>query len=169
MKNNTIAIGIFIIILLALSWLYFGKSLVQDSNVTISNQVTVDTNTTMLDLSNKNLTSLPSEIGNLTGVEEFNVSNNQLTGALPAEIRKMTGLRILDASNNNLTGIPAEVGQLSHLESLDLSNNNIDTFPNELEMLKDSLKTLNIAGNAFSADKIAQMQLLLPNTEIIVE
>ena len=120
-----------------------------------------------LNLSNKGLKSLPAEIGNLSKTEEFYVDHNQLTGALPAEIRKMSNLRIIDASDNQLTGIPAEIGQLYKLEAIDFSNNKIDTFPNEIANLKNNLKTLNLKNNTFSETSIGQLKTMLPNTEII--
>jgi len=99
----------------------------------------------------------------------LNVSNNKLTGALPAEIRKMTGLKELNASHNNLTGIPAEVGQLNSLEKIDFSYNNINGIPNELINLADTLLELNITGNPYSPQQVEALQVMLPSTEIIFE
>ena len=81
----------------------------------------VNYNTVELNLQNKGLTSLPSEIGKFANLTTFDVSHNSLTGALPAEIGKFTKLEILDASDNNLTGIPAEIGRLTKLETVDCS------------------------------------------------
>lgn len=120
-----------------------------------------------LDLSGRGLKSLPAEIGNNSWVQELYLQNNQLTGALPAEIRKMTGLRILNASNNQLTGIPAEIGQLRFLETIDFSNNKIDTYPNEFANIKDNLKTLNLKNNPFSQETINSLKAILPKTQII--
>ncbi len=121
---------------------------------------------TKLVLSNNLLKSLPSEIGQLTEIEELYLDYNMLTGALPAEIRQMTKLKKLSASNNNLTGIPAEIGQLQELEEVDFSNNNLDTFPNEIGNLKN-LKVLNIKGNKYSQDAVSKLRAILPSTNII--
>jgi Leucine-rich repeat (LRR) protein len=131
------------------------------SSVSNKNQVKI------LNLSNNNFKSLPSQIGEFVNLEELYLDNNLLEGAIVAEIRKMTHLRILSAKNNNLSNIPAEIGQLSNLISLDLSNNNIDTMPNEIQNIKNNLKTLNLSGNNYSEEKIQEIKSVLPNTNVI--
>ncbi len=105
--------------------------------------------TSKLNLSNKQLNKLPSYVLNLNDLEELDLSNNQLSGALPAEIKSLKKLKILNLSNNLMTGIPAEMGQLSNLQTLNLSNNKLTGLPYELGNLKN-LKTLNLAGNDYS-------------------
>ena len=117
-------------------------------------------------LSGNNLKTLPLEIGQLANIEELYLNNNHLEGALVAEIRQMSRLRVLDLSGNNMTGIPAEIGQLKFLEILNYKNNNLDTMPDEIENLKN-LKTLNLAGNKYTEEKIKELQEKLPNTNII--
>ena len=112
-----------------------------DPNVTIN----VSSRNTE-DLSGQNLSSIPQSIFNKRNLEELDVSNNTLTGALPSEIRNLQNLRILNASNNNFTGIPAEIGQLDKLEILDYSNNDITGLPNELGNLSN-LRILDLSGN----------------------
>ena len=46
---------------------------------------------TELDLGVKRLTSLPAEIGQLTGLQNLHLNNNELS-ALPAEVGQLTGL-----------------------------------------------------------------------------
>lgn len=123
------------------------------------------TDATQLILSYNNLTSLPSQMGNLDKLQVLKVDHNQLKGALIAEIRKMP-LVTLDASYNNMTGMPAEIGQLSQLQTLNYSYNKINTLPNEIANLKQ-LKTLNFTGNPLSANQISQLKTELPNTTII--
>lgn len=124
-------------------------------------------NVQKLVLSNNEIKSLPSEIGQLDKLVEFYINKNQLTGALPGEIRQMTDLVVLVARDNNMTGIPAEIGQLKKLELLDLENNQIDTMPDEIENLKDSLKILNLRGNKYSQQQIDDIQKKLPDTQIV--
>jgi Leucine-rich repeat (LRR) protein len=121
-----------------------------------------------VDLSGQGLTSLSTEyFEGKQEVKVFNVSNNALTGALPAEIRKMESLEELNASNNDLTGIPAEIGQMKRIQRINFSGNRINTYPNEFANIKNNLKSLNLTGNPFTPAQIAELQAMLPNTEII--
>lgn len=123
-----------------------------------------------LDLSGQNLKSLTAELFNdNTQTQTLDVSHNQLTGALPAEIRKMANLRILKADHNKLTGIPAEIGQLKNLTEIDFSDNQLDTMPNEIENIKDNLKVLNLKGNRYSAQSLSVIKAKLPLTQVITE
>lgn len=121
----------------------------------------------ILNLSNQGLTSLPANIFNQTNLEELNISNNNLTGAIQAEIRNLVNLRILNAANNQMTGVPAEIGQLQNLEVLDLSNNKLTGLPNELGNLKN-LKTLNIKENPYSQQDLDYIRNKLPSTVDII-
>jgi len=102
-----------------------------------------------LDLSGQNLERIPEYVFSRTDLEELDVSNNKLTGAIQAEIRFLQNLKVLNASNNLMTGVPAEIGQLQKLQTLDLSNNQLTGLPYELGNLKN-LKILNISGNNYS-------------------
>lgn len=121
-----------------------------------------------LDLSNQGLDKLPQSVLTKTDIEKLDISNNNITGALPAEIRHLQKLKILDASNNKMTGVPAEVGQLSNLEVLDLSNNQLTGLPYELGNLK-KLKLLNLSGNDYAQQDLEKIKEGLPDsTEIIL-
>lgn len=123
------------------------------------------TDATQLLLSYNNLTSLPSQLGNMDKLQVLKVDHNRLQGALIAEIRKMP-LVTLDASYNDMTGVPAEIGQLNQLQTLNYSYNKITALPNEIANLKQ-LKTLNLTANPLSASQISQLKTELPNTTII--
>lgn len=121
-----------------------------------------------LDLSNQNLKKIPEDIFNQKGLEELDVSNNQLTGAIQAEIRHLQNLRVLNASDNQMTGVPAEIGQLQNLQVLDLSNNQLTGLPHELGNLQN-LKTLDISGNNYSELDLSVIQEKLPKDINIIK
>lgn len=128
--------------------------------------VAPSTSNTSVDLSDQALTSLPSYILDRTDIEELDISGNQMTGALPAEIRHLSRLRILNASNNNFTGVPAEIGQLNNLEVLDYSNNQLTGLPYELGNLRN-LRVLDLSGNDVSSVDLETIRKALPaETEI---
>lgn len=121
-----------------------------------------------LDLSNKGLDKLPSYVLDRTSLEILDISNNDLTGALPGEIRFLQNLKVLKASNNNMIGVPAEVGQLKNLEVLDLSDNQLTGLPQEMGNLKN-LKKLDLSGNNYSEQDLEIIKQGLPSdVEIIL-
>lgn len=141
----------------------------QESTTNSSNEIKPNdkANSKTLDLSNQGLDKLPAYVVNETEVEVLDISNNNLTGALPAEIKNLQNLRELNASNNKMTGVPAEIGQLKNLEVLDLSNNQLTGLPYELGNLKN-LKTLNLSGNDYAQQDLDIIKKDLPsNVEII--
>ncbi len=123
--------------------------------------------TTELILSNNRIETLPSEMGKMVNVTVFKIDNNLLDGSLIGEIRQISKLKVLDVSDNNMTGMPAEIGQLSKLETLDYSNNKITGLPNELANLKNNLKEFNLTGNPLNQEQINRLKSQLPNTNIV--
>jgi len=119
-----------------------------------------------LDLSGQGLTKVPESVFSRTSLESLDVSNNNLTGSLQAEVRQLQNLKVLDLSNNQFTGVPAEVGQLSNLEVLDLSNNELTGLPYELANLSN-LKVLKLKGNDYSTADLAVIKQNLSATTII--
>ncbi len=160
MKNKLFLVA-FACVLLA------GCSLVQPSNVNVNGVTSVPSNT-VLDLSNQGLTKVPEYIFNMTNLQELNISNNQLTGAIQSQIGQLKKLKVLNASNNLMTGVPAEVGQLTNLQILDLSNNQLTGLPNELANLKN-LKIFNISGNNYSTQDLNGIIQKLPTSVNIIK
>lgn len=128
----------------------------------------VENSAQSLDLRGRGLLSVPSDIFRMTDLTSLDVSENNLSGALPGEIRFLKNLQTLDASDNAMTGVPAEIGQLSQLQYLDLSNNALTGLPNELGKLT-SLIRLDLRGNAISPQDLDGIRAMLSKTEILVD
>lgn len=157
--------------LLVVSVLLLGAGCARSNQDGISNYDTNDQNSRSasdsINLSNQGLTKVPEYIFNQTSLEELDLSNNRLTGAIQSQVGNLKNLKTLKANNNLMTGIPAEIGQLQSLEVLDLSNNQITGLPYELGNLKN-LKILNISGNNYSKLDLDNITKNLPaNINII--
>ena len=164
MGKIILAIAAVIILIGALLWQNkdFFKPIVDNLNGNISPSADKK-----LDLSGKGLKNIPVHVFFQTGLEELDVSNNFLTGAIQAEIRNLSNLRVLNASGNLITDVPAEIGQLEKLEVLDLSNNEITDLPHELGNLKN-LKVLNLSGNQYSRQDLGYIRDKLPRSIKII-
>lgn len=114
-----------------------------------------------IDLSGQGLTEVPGSTFNNTNTEILDLSSNNLSGALQAEIRFMQKLRVLNLSDNNFTGVPAEVGQLANLEVLNLANNPITGLPYEIGNLKN-LQILDLRGTNYAQQDLDVIQQGLP-------
>lgn len=102
-------------------------------------------NISKLDLSHKNLTSIPKEVFELKNLKKLNLSGNRLKN-VPKEIERLTLLENLDISNNHISNFYAKICRLKKLRKLNLNNNSIRQIPRQIENLK-YLYTLSIANN----------------------
>ena len=110
-------------------------------------------------LANNQLTgAIPAELGNLANLQRLILGNNQLTGAIPAELGNLANLQNLDLSDNELTGsIPAELGNVANLQRLVLDNNQLTgSIPSELGNLAN-LQDLWLAGNQLTGSIPAEL------------
>ena len=95
---------------------------------------------TELDLFGNNMTgTIPTELGNLTGLTNLALDANQLSGAIPSELGNLSKLEILGLLSNQLSGtIPPELGNLSVLYHLGLAGNQLTgSVPPELGQLSN--------------------------------
>lgn len=169
MKNLVIVILVLVVGVLGY-WQFFknNSSVNNSGSQPISANKASSTGKT-IDLSNKNLSKVDKDILDNRSVTTLDISGNNLTGALPAEIRKLINLEVLDASDNKMTGIPAEIGQLTKLRIADFSNNDITGLPLEIGNLKN-LQTLDLRGNPkVSKYDISLIQPKIPNAKILTD
>lgn len=177
MKKKLSAISAFAVLFLMAGCSHQNNNANQQTNISSLGNSANNGNTTVttpvdygkvLDLSGQGLSSLPSYVLDRGELEELDLSDNKLTGALPAEIRFLKRLKKLEMSNNQMTGIPAEIGQLSELEEINYSNNEITGLPLEIGNLK-KLRILNLSGNDFSESDMLKIKESLPDLVVIGE
>lgn len=113
-----------------------------------------------LEAYSNNLTNLPVNFGELTSLDSLNLSHNKITTLSP-EIAGLTSLEHLNLHNNQLTILPSEIGGLKSLCTLCLSKNNLKIVPDELAGI-DSLLTLTFDNNQISTlpDKLLEIRNL---------
>ncbi|KAK4588525.1 hypothetical protein RGQ29_019505 [Quercus rubra] len=102
----------------------------------------------LIDLSSNNLSgSIPAEISDLSELRFLNLSRNHLMGKIPEKIGSMKELESVDLSRNHLSGkIPPSMSNLTFLSLLDLSYNNLlGRIPSSTQL--QSFDALRYIGN----------------------
>ncbi|CAL5067186.1 unnamed protein product [Urochloa decumbens] len=116
-------------------------------------------------LSNNQLTgALPASIGNFSGLQKLLLDQNAFTGAIPPDIGRLQQLSKADLSGNALDGgVPPEIGKCRLLTYLDLSRNNLSgEIPPAISGMR-ILNYLNLSRNQLDGEipaTIAAMQSL---------
>uniref|UniRef100_A0A8D0HGK3 Leucine rich repeat and sterile alpha motif containing 1 n=1 Tax=Sphenodon punctatus TaxID=8508 RepID=A0A8D0HGK3_SPHPU len=96
----------------------------------------------VLDLHDNQLTSLPTDIGQLASLQVLNVEKNLLK-SLPLSIGDLTQLQTLNVKANKLKELPTAVSGLRSLRTLDISNNLLWELPQALAHIR-TLETLTL-------------------------
>ncbi|XP_071931046.1 receptor-like protein kinase 7 [Coffea arabica] len=95
---------------------------------------------------------IPDGIGNLTLLENLELSYNNLVGSIPNGITRLSKLNQLELYTNGLTGkIPVGFGNLTNLVKFDVSTNYIEGDLSELRSLTQ-LASLQLFENQFSGE-----------------
>lgn len=113
-------------------------------------------------LSNNGLSGVvPAALSNCTGLVIIDLSFNQLQGSIPSELSSLRNLERLSLWYNGLTGeIPAEIGNLSRLKNLNLNNNLLSgSIPSQLSQCTD-LEWLNLNSNKLTGSIPPELGLL---------
>lgn len=101
-----------------------------------------------LNLSQRNLTSVPPEIAQLKNLRVLSLFGNELS-ELPDAIAQLQNLESLDLGRNQFTKVPPQVLKLKKLKVLYLSANQIRELPPGFYKMT-SLLLFDIAGNQIS-------------------
>lgn len=81
---------------------------------------------TKIDLSDRELTEIPSNIGNFKKLKTLNLNNNKIKTIEKDTLKGLTGLQKLDLNHNQLKTIKKDTfGELRSLQELNLSWNNL--------------------------------------------
>ncbi len=95
--------------------------------------------------------SIPSQIGNLTGLEQLFLNDNSLNGSVPSEIGNLPGLTDLHLARNSLVDpLPDSIHQLTSLICLYLSDNDFSNLP----VLPSSLSVVTVWGNRLTFEDL---------------
>ena len=112
-----------------------------------------------LTLSENGLTgALPATLSNLANLQLLDLEGNSLSGPLPKTLGRLANLRALYLGLNQVSGaLPRELGSLARLQILDLSFNRVSgSLPAELGNLA-GLQILNLQGNQITGSIPAQL------------
>lgn len=111
-----------------------------------------------LDLSNRDLTDLPPEIGELTSLEHLDLSYNSIA-EIPPSIGRLVNLKTLLLLRNSISKVPSEIGALRSLELLDASHNCFETLPKEIGLLSH-LRSLDVSYGRLVSLPVEMIDLL---------
>ncbi|CAB9512666.1 Leucine Rich Repeat [Seminavis robusta] len=124
-------------------------------------------NLKILNLSNRktgDLTSIPSEIGKLTNLENLIFTDFQFNGTIPSEMGSLTKLAYLTLKRNSISGtLPEELSKVSQLRVLRIQSNKLEGRILEKGVLHQlsKLLLLEISDNLFSGSLPTEVGLCL--------
>lgn len=123
----------------------------------MSNKILFDRDLEILDLSGRNLSELPTEVGKLSKLKVLFLSNNPFK-EIPKEIKNLQNLKFLGMKSCKISNL-SENSLPGSLEWLTLTDNKITKLPKSIKKLTN-LRKLLLAGNEISVlpDEIVNCQ-----------
>lgn len=114
--------------------------------------------------------TLPTEIGDLNAVTNFDLEDNFIASSIPIEIGMMTSLNNLDFDGNLFSGsIPTEIGNLTSLTSLDFDGNQFTgAIPTEIGNLVN-LSYVGLSDNMLSGSIPTEIGALILLNELWID
>ncbi len=111
--------------------------------------------------------TLPTQLGNLTGLRRLDLNDHSLTGSIPTQLGKLTALTYIDLADNGLTGaVPTQLEKLTQLEYLWLWKTRLSgPLPTQLGSLT-KLLVLSFNGASLSGEIPTQLGGLTKLTEL---
>eukprot|EP00300_Choanocystis_sp_HF-7_P019132 c20241_g1_i2.p1 GENE.c20241_g1_i2~~c20241_g1_i2.p1 ORF type:complete len:730 (-),score=104.02 c20241_g1_i2:37-2226(-) len=105
--------------------------------------------------------SIPTQVGQLTNLNHWEVDTNTLSGSLPTEIAKLTRLQFWRVFRTHLSGkIPSEIGDLHKLVVWDVRANRFSgTIPSQLGKLT-KLQSCLLANNTLQGTLPSQLSMM---------
>ncbi|XVF57814.1 hypothetical protein PTKIN_Ptkin07bG0012600 [Pterospermum kingtungense] len=112
--------------------------------------------------------TLPSSIGNLSSLNTFPISDNQLSGKIPDIWNNTPYLWLIDLSNNSLSGnIPESIGSLTALKFLRLSRNNLSGKILPTLQKCTSIENLDVGDNRLLGDIPTSIGRSMPSLRVL--
>eukprot|EP00549_Striatella_unipunctata_P022298 CAMPEP_0118676720 /NCGR_PEP_ID=MMETSP0800-20121206/2207_1 /TAXON_ID=210618 ORGANISM="Striatella unipunctata, Strain CCMP2910" /NCGR_SAMPLE_ID=MMETSP0800 /ASSEMBLY_ACC=CAM_ASM_000638 /LENGTH=615 /DNA_ID=CAMNT_0006572271 /DNA_START=44 /DNA_END=1892 /DNA_ORIENTATION=+ len=114
--------------------------------------------------------TLPSEVGGLSDLNVFDLSDNQISGSIPESIYEMTRLERLELNNNELVGtISEQIGQLSNLNNLELFDNDLSgSVPSSISNLK-KMVILDFGFNLFEGEILDYLMVMTDLESLVLK
>ncbi len=135
--------------------------------------ITLDGNgcVVQIDLSENSLTgTIPAELGDLNSLTQLDLSGNSLSGNIPLELGNLTNLTHLILNENQLNGnLPTELANLTNLERLTLTDNQLQgNIPTTFGSLS-SLTRLDVENNYLEGSIPVELAMLNNLTRLILK
>ncbi len=119
-----------------------------------------------LHLNSMRLKKVPDAVWSLDNLTVLDLSNNKLD-SLSYKIKNLIHLERLIVNRNYLLSLPVEIAQLLQLSYLDLWSNLIIEFPTEINLLENSLKTVDMRVINIGDEYRELLQATLPKTKFL--